>query len=254
MSATINHPIAGSEIIIRDLVDHSGNLIVAGATYLVTTNVKFLGINATLTTAQAMSLALGRKTHDWLHPDEQTAEYWAGKFGEEPACLIRFHGLKIRAGFTLKSADGQPFELTPTFNKEAPEKSLWWRNPQGTQFFMLCTPNYTYLALTAAPFDGRLMKVPLPNLYEDGRICLGNSFTIDESVPPHLDAERRLKRLMEAPWNTDLLPSPSKTAAVFRWGPDEGQIRVDADTTFRNSSPYMQEKLVQLIQTTQSDA
>ena len=61
-------------------------------------------------------------------------------------------------------------------------------------------------------------KLPLPNIYPDGRLCLGNGWT--GNSPTLIGVLKNcLRQLNESSWNTDL-PSPvEQTRQLFRFHP-----------------------------------
>lgn len=73
---------------------------------------------------------------------------------------------------------------------------------------------------TKSLIAGGFFKLPLPNLFEDGRICLGNSLG---SVSLNDTLEGLLKGVLnhftESPWGTDMTPDMGLTKRLFRFNP-----------------------------------
>lgn len=102
---------------------------------------------------------------------------------------------------------------------ECKEKSLNAVNP--LPYLVSLAPNKrTYL-------------LPIPNLYGDGRICLGRG---GDAIPwmrlgglvPQL--EKATELLQKTSWNTDLLRDTQReTQAMFRFDPDGKQMAIQAD-------------------------
>ncbi len=67
---------------------------------------------------------------------------------------------------------------------------------------------------------GGFFKLPLPNLFNDGRICMGNSLG---AAYANVTLEGLLKALLahlsESPWGTDMSPDTLRTRQLFRFHP-----------------------------------
>lgn len=76
--------------------------------------------------------------------------------------------------------------------------------------------------LPARHTDGSSWKLPLPNHYSDGRLCLGDSFlsirgdSIQEAFGKCLDL------LGNSNWNNDQIPEVSCSQKMFRFHPETG--------------------------------
>lgn len=80
-----------------------------------------------------------------------------------------------------------------------------------------------YLAASHAARPG-FFRLPLPNIYDDARVCMGNEF--GSPVLPSLSAiaAAALTQFNAASWNTDLLSAVSADNAklLFRFNPEGG--------------------------------
>lgn len=66
-------------------------------------------------------------------------------------------------------------------------------------------------------------KLPLPNQYADGRICLGN--TLHETrCPSRAELVQKIAQLLDTSiWNTDQMPTMSSSRAMFRFNPSTNE-------------------------------
>lgn len=245
MSQIINQPSSGSDVVIRDLVDAQGTVIVPGAIFRRETNYTFIGLNTTITQRTHAMLNLGNTLYPFLHKDEQYAHCWHVSYAGNPAALVRFRCIKLNTGFTLLSDGDRAIMLVPSFENGGVQKSLWWN--AAIDLWMLLTPASTLLVCTRPQFDGALYKLPVPNVYENGTICMGREFYCDPDVKPHLDIERRLHHFMDSSWNSDLAPDLRRSQAIFRWNDREEQIDVTTDEVISNSTVIMNNELSAII-------
>lgn len=72
----------------------------------------------------------------------------------------------------------------------------------------------------ASGTPGGFFKLPLPNIYPDGRVCMGERFqmTCPENTIEGL-LKHGIRHLAESPWGTDMMPQASKIRALFRFDP-----------------------------------
>ncbi len=67
---------------------------------------------------------------------------------------------------------------------------------------------------------GGFFKLPLPNLFNDGRICMGNSLgTAQHNATLEGLLKGLLAHLSESPWGTDMLPDAVNSRRLFRFHP-----------------------------------
>lgn len=148
---------------------------------------------------------------------------------------VKLNELKFNTTFEM--VDGL---LVPTFGagSEALPLSLVWATPadmdlrlgvqlekSGNRYVFL----YAFLVAKAAD-QGGFFKLPVPNVYEDSRVCMGNEYSCPTGS---LDASREHARahFMAAPWNTDLLTNNREARSLFRWSSDSSQRQPDAHWT-----------------------
>lgn len=77
-----------------------------------------------------------------------------------------------------------------------------------------------YLAATSA--TNRTYRIPLSNVYDDCRICMGDDWNEKSkpTLPQVLDAA--LSQFLNSPWNSDLRKTTEKSDAFFRFNPTDG--------------------------------
>lgn len=130
--------------------------------------------------------------------------------------------------------------LYPTFSsaKHSVLQKNVWKVPEWLTVFVCGNWEMSYLV---AHYNTKLYQLPLPNIYDDSRLCLGNAWnqgktitTIKEKVNERLDATE---------WNTDLYIAWKEQAAdLFAFSPD-GKQRDIATDKGENLDAYLHSKL-----------
>lgn len=85
--------------------------------------------------------------------------------------------------------------------------------------------------LVSASEDGRLWRMPLPNVHTDCRVCTGKYESVSRTATGALI--KALSQFKNSSWNSDLLASPAKTKSFFRFKPVEDRF----DTIVTESEP-----------------
>lgn len=146
----------------------------------------------------------------------------------EANCLA---GVSIK-GFSLRTwAKEHNGLLVPTFQKEGREtmeRTLAWTPPGTMKLFMIVKAKSdlvnkqwmlveSYLiAKAASAVPAGFFRLPLPNIYPDGRVCLGNDFK--GHSPTLLGVlKAAIRRLNESSWNTDMLPDMDESWKLLRF-------------------------------------
>ncbi|MBS3903014.1 MAG: hypothetical protein KGZ30_01410 [Anaplasmataceae bacterium] len=130
--------------------------------------------------------------------------------------------------------------LYPTFTSadhSVLQKNVW-KVPEWLVLFACGNWETSYLT---AKYKDKLYQLPLPNIYDDSRLCLGSGWnqgktitTIKEKVNERLDATQ---------WNTDLYHSWKAAAAdLFAFSPS-GEQRDIAQQKAENFDSYIESKL-----------
>lgn len=124
--------------------------------------------------------------------------------------------------------------LVPVFQQPGAEMNFRWEPPGSMKLYVICFWESTFIINGAAPKIYLVAKdtttrktflLPLPNLYEDARICLGNELEdfIGKSGVDQLGLA--IAKLQTAKWNTDLLRSVHhEVESLFRFDPDGKQL------------------------------
>lgn len=240
----INMPTSGTDLIIRDLTDANGSIIVSSAVFRRDVTHTLIGFDSQIVTHESKSMKLC-EGKDFDHGGtRQYISAWAVDYGEESACLVNFNKLKITTGFRALAADGATVVQLPTFNIGNIEKSMWWSCP--VSLWLLVRRNEVILVAAKPDFDGALYRVPLPNIYDNGRVCMGREYEFPREEP-HTVFENHLKHIIDSRWNTDLQPDMSRCEAVFRWDDQDNQIQPTADEFLGKCYRVMNNELSKLI-------
>lgn len=154
---------------------------------------------------------------------------------------VELKRIPLRAPFKLVKES----TLVPQFGDNSLDTlSLEWEAPEGMsiRFLNMCTVNEggranqrwhsTKAWLFAGTTDNRQFRLPLPNIYDDCRICEG------EWVRTASNGEecllKALTQFEKSEWNADLWRAPENTQSMFRFTPNkEGftQMAISGDWT-----------------------
>lgn len=134
---------------------------------------------------------------------------------------IRLAKLTLRAPWRLHEGN-----LVPVFNSTTdPVMAIDWVPPMPVYFVMSENiGNHTVeQAWLFAGAPGNFYRLPLANIFDDGRICMGR-----DPVPRannSLDNIRNwLQRFASAQWNADLWHGTDQTFVMFRFQPQEARF------------------------------
>lgn len=124
--------------------------------------------------------------------------------------------------------------LVPTFERGGMRLKLDWEAPSDMQlrFAALCHPSWTAtecFLFARGPQPG-FVKLPLPNIYDDGRVCMGDEVrgTIrGDTLAACFKAA--LESFRSTSWNTDLNNHGASVRALFRWKSDRTPVPAPAD-------------------------
>jgi hypothetical protein len=99
--------------------------------------------------------------------------------------------------------------------------------PKADSSGRILQPDKSYLV--AIDKDGRMYRLPLPNIYDDASVCLGGVDLPRNSIAAYMAAG--MKAFTENPWNADLLGNDNNTRitkaqALFQFEPDGKQRAV----------------------------
>lgn len=125
--------------------------------------------------------------------------------------------------------------LVPVFNPHrsgAVPATLTWAVPDGMRLFLVVQAkesrpekrwllqNAFLISKAAGGTPAGYFRLLLPNIYPDGRACLGTGWPSKQPTLVGL-LEAAQKQLQESPWNTDLMPEEleTKTWSLFRFSP-----------------------------------
>lgn len=138
---------------------------------------------------------------------------------------VEVKSLNIKC-YSQSTAEGL---IVPTFsplNGGAVERTLTWRVPDDMQLKLAVNGRFSegiwqyvegfFYAKHRSGTPGGYFKLPLPNLFPDGRICLGRSFAPTARSLLGL-LQICFGQLQETIWGGDLMPLVSCSQQLFRW-------------------------------------
>ncbi|MCR6656611.1 MAG: hypothetical protein NVV63_12555 [Opitutus sp.] len=150
--------------------------------------------------------------------------------------------------FTMQQedeSDGPP-HIVPVFQPlaGATRMRLKWR-PRGDMnlWFVTARAPDTHVMtcyIVATHHEAGLWRLPLPNTYEDGRLCMGPAFedwlrkTVRYEIPLWSDMalhRKAMEAASESTWNADLMGNINlvSTQQIFRFDADGDQVRFEGD-------------------------
>jgi len=112
--------------------------------------------------------------------------------------------------------------IVPSFtSKTDPTMTLLWSPPTDMvlKFLVVCTAagEFGSAFLFAYNSKGTAWRLPLPNIHDDCRICMGTFNPNAENVAQIV--HNCLRQLSSSNWNSDLLKSVENSQRMFRWKP-----------------------------------
>ncbi len=141
--------------------------------------------------------------------------------------------LVIKAPFRMEGE-----YLMPYFNsKEDPIMSIPWKNPADMWLYLCVSANYipadpyrglwgfsqAYLfALGPIPSSGKpqpVYRLPLPNIYDDARICMGPGQSVAAQMTLHDLLKTTHQVLVASQWGVHFLKDKGLTDQLFRFKP-----------------------------------
>lgn len=146
---------------------------------------------------------------------------------EQVVCCLKLRELPIKTTFSLLEG-----KMVPEFtnNRDFLQGDKIWTPPESMKLhFCVRCQFQPWKAMEIYFFaqhtdDGSTYKLPLPNQYGDGRLCLGDNLgRLSGATLPELLA-KVLDLLKNSTWNTDQLPDMAKAKAMFKWNPASGEV------------------------------
>lgn len=143
--------------------------------------------------------------------------------------------------------DGE--DLYPVFasSKDTVDRKFRWTPPADMKLTFCLVASGSWIKSDALLFAKKtggtgFWRLPLPNTYTDGRLCLGEERTIrGNTLAECLD--NAVRRFHEAKWNTDLLSDQSFCKKLFRFSMTGEQRQVPnwEECCFRVNTAYIEE-------------
>lgn len=224
-----NEPFNTTELVVMDLVDENHNIVGPSAHYQRKITWDFLGYGGIETIAAAPEpmhlgpMAIGRSFP--IMPEVTILQ-----LGGITYAAVRIQALNINTLFSIvETREGADIAhyVAPNF-QSGPAMEKMWSVPDNLRLFLLvCTqPGDRFVskpAMLIGIHNDNLVKLPLPNIYEDGTLCLGgdSTFAVQSKVGIQDRLTEAYTALMVNPYNGDLNNNGNKCASLFRWGVDE---------------------------------
>ena len=132
-------------------------------------------------------------------------------------------------------ADGK-VALVPVWKPEqAAELDFVWKPPGSMQLFFVGArfekpPAETGFYIIAKHTNRLTYLLPLPNVYDDGKICLPDELGTEDSQPLSVALDTALKSFQTSQWNIDLHHALNDAdRKLFRFDPDGKQLPTQGD-------------------------
>ena len=138
------------------------------------------------------------------------------------ALSFRIDKIPLKTKFT----PGDDF-LYPSFAENGLLMYKEWVIPTDMEAYLTCVSFGESLKVILSAWSSKekqMYRLPLPNIYEDGSICMGDRFNYDGS-DLLASARRSIKSFKEAEWNRDLIHNTGGNhVKMFRYDPDGNQL------------------------------
>ena len=138
---------------------------------------------------------------------------------------VRLPHLILRAPFTVIENSDAKF-VTPNFSSSTdPVLTLSWTPPSGYNLCLImriartASAVYTFENMWLVCHnqnDNALYRLPISNLYEDGRVCTG-SRDVNANIGLTAVVDTVLEQFANSEWRNDLWYTPEHTPALFKW-------------------------------------
>ncbi len=146
---------------------------------------------------------------------------------------VPISGFKLRSHFLAVNEPGDTKVLIPQFRSvtNSIDVSCTWEPPQGMHVLFAFKAKQVempapspkawtlieaYLFVKPEGPPGGFFRLPLPNVFADGRLCMGNGIVFREPTLEKL-AKKALAHINESPWGTDMMPDQAKMKKLFRF-------------------------------------
>lgn len=156
--------------------------------------------------------------------------------------------LPLKAPFAMREG-----LLVPEFTAEDPVLPLDWKLPGDMQLIFIvkmgngCQIEKGQHWLLARDKEGRTYRLPLGNVYDDGRICLGD-FPLNYNTA-HEAMIAAWEQLRNSQWNSDLVQENDKHQDLFRYLPkNEGFIQQPPTADWRTLSIKINPPVLNFVQ------
>jgi len=244
----VNWPVNQQSIVMLDVFDEQGNLVLGSATFEKNETWTYLGIEGIPTIKSAYCVRAGdiimpKSEIGFGDTGEESFKTWVTEHAQlGKVIVIKIDKIRLRTKFsimqesaTVAGADGQPSTtvmsslLVPNFSSGI-ELAPIWTTPDSCDYEYWLIAKYPqehsriYFIATKKSNRSHIGRPPLPNCYPEGRLCAGNEHWGQGESDPMQVGSLAIKAFYNNSWNTDLMEQrESTTKKVFRFNMDESQ-------------------------------
>lgn len=148
----------------------------------------------------------------------------------QPGMAVKLPSIRLNTYWTSVLQSDQPI-IVPAFNpSQAIDRSLDWTPPDNCAIYIVVRGGTPYLiALGVHPTKGHWMaiRLDLPNLYDDARICMGNEWRPPEGGSYVERLRKYVDSVYTSRWNNHLMGGPGDT--TNRWDTSKKLVRFSPD-------------------------
>ena len=136
-----------------------------------------------------------------VHKAVQVGEDLFYKFDEN----VGFYSAKRLHSLTFKNTNFESYNGTLFMEMSGAEMSLIAPIPDDMHLYIISIKDQTSFLVALSKNTGDAHRLPLWNIYDDGKICMGSNFTSSKFPIYHINAAA--EHLESAPWNDDIQDS-----------------------------------------------
>jgi hypothetical protein len=223
----INEPISQERVVVMDLVDHVGNVIVPQATYKLKETYTRLGVGGIEVIDAAQCFSIGRMTTG-SGENQRNRIVFLGRIQGENVAAVRLNYLNLKTNYSLvetKECEKVAFFVTPNFSSgSGPEMNKQWEVPTGWELYLIVSSGSTVFMLARKSGATGIYRAPFPNIYGNGQVCIGpdtqTNISRSEAILDKLNIA--IDGMLSNRWNSDLAEDTSLYATHLRWCAEHG--------------------------------
>lgn len=147
-------------------------------------------------------------------------DLWLAIKGDRAKAAKRIYELPIKTDYIAK--DGLT-KITPSFRPRTTSvfSECIIHVPESMILLFISSNNRCYLVAVSKE-KKQLYRLPLPNLYDTGQVCMGHSADgVNDKPLSHLEKfDKMVEVMLNASWNTDLIGGSSQSSRDAMWNWD----------------------------------